>query len=85
MESKNNDARSELDVALAEIEQRCQEIRWRLANFPADQIVLDLETEIGDLLGEAGRVAAKYGEMRALAKYAEQPVKESRPSSPRAS
>jgi hypothetical protein len=68
LESKIENTTSDLNAALVEVEQRCQEIRWRLNHFPIDQIVTDLETEIESLLGEAGRVGVLYGEVRVLAR-----------------
>lgn len=66
IESRINDVTSDLDAALAEIEQKCQSIRWRLAHFPVDQAVPDLEEEINRLIGEAGRVGVVYGEVRGV-------------------
>jgi hypothetical protein len=66
IESRINDATSALDAALAEAEQRCQAIRWRLANFPANQAVPDLETEIESLMEGAGQVGMRHGELKML-------------------
>jgi hypothetical protein len=61
IESMVNTTASDLKAVLIAVELRCQEMRWRLANYAAVQAVPDLEPEIGNLMVEVGGVARLYG------------------------
>jgi hypothetical protein len=51
---------------LWQVEQRYQEMRWRLANSPADQAVDDMRYEIDALALGMFDVVRSYGETKLL-------------------
>jgi hypothetical protein len=56
-----------LTEALVRLMQRCEEVRWRLRNFPIIAEALVLEADVDSLSEESANVVKCYGGLHALA------------------